>query len=49
MHRIDQHFRVLRIGVLVNAMAQIEHMAIAAAKFGQDARHFLLYRLRRAK
>ena len=49
MHRIHQNFGMLGIGMLVDAVAEIEHMAAALAISRQNARGFSAYAFGRAK
>ena len=37
MYGIDQNFGVFGVGVLVDAMAEVEYMAAAVAVVGEDA------------
>ena len=37
MYGIDQNFSVFRIGVLVDAVSEVEYMAAAVAVVGEDA------------
>jgi hypothetical protein len=45
VHRINQHGYMLGLNVLMNAVTQVEDMAVAAAKGGQDLGDLLAYTL----
>src|SRR5690606_13959770 len=41
VHRVNEGFGVIRVDVLVDAVAEVEDVTAALAVGGQDARHFL--------